>query len=85
MAEVTVRLSADQRAARVRSVEAEDYSDGRGLAGSIRADETGHSSGQNGEVHAVESQRRAEVFVHALHFNGCVVHVVALFIVVSVG
>ena len=69
-----VRPAADQRAARVGGVQAEDHPHRGRLARPVRADEAGDLPGLDGEGHAVQRQRRPEPLAQPGDFNGCFVH-----------
>jgi hypothetical protein len=66
-----VRPPADQRAAFLGRVQAEDHPHRGGLPRAIGADESGHLPRSDGEGHPVQCQRRPEAFAQASYLDGC--------------
>ena len=65
-----VRLAADQRAAVVGGVQAEDHPHRGGLAGPVGADEPGDLARLDGERHPVQRQGRPELLAQAGDLDG---------------
>ena len=69
MAQGGVRPPADQRAALVDRVEAEDHPHRCGLASAVRPDEPGHAPGRDRERQAVEGERLPEPLQDPVDFD----------------
>ena len=70
-AEGPVGPPADQRAAFVGGVQAEDHPHRGGLARAVRADEPGHLPRRHGKRHPVQRHGGPEPLAQAVDFDGC--------------
>ena len=70
VAQAAIRSAADQRAALLDRVQAEDHPHRGGLSGAVGADEAGDLPGRDGEGQSVQSHGLAEALAQIPYFDG---------------